>query len=413
MKETIAMYYEDAFKRKIIARVVQTVNTERGPAVVTDQTIFYPEGGGQPGDRGTIGTAQIIDTFEDSEGRILHLIDAQKPFETGDEILMELDWSHRYDYMQQHSAQHLISGILHSLANIGTISVHLGHETLSIETDTDEITQQQLLEVEDKVNEIIRMHVPVTVEELPFDQAQAIGLRRSIKVDGLVRLVRIGDYDLIACGGLHVQNSSDIIQVILVGTERIRGHIRTHWIAGKRAVNKIREDLRIINELGTIFSAQSHELITKALNLQTSATDALYHLQKTQALLVSRDLEARLEGAPKIMHCPIVVFEAPTENLNYLKLLAEALIPVSEIVLCAIQERSDDSIAWIISVKGEISAKLPFNVIREKLFPLIAAKGGGKPPLWQGIGMNMAGKQQFLKEFLRLVEQGATGVSTG
>ena len=413
MRETAAVYYQDPQKRELTARVVGTITTEKGLAVITDRTIFYPEGGGQPGDRGSFGTADVIDTYEDSEGRILHLIDSRKCFNEGDEILMNLDWNHRYDYMQQHTAQHLISGILHSHANIGTISVHLGHDTLSIETDSDEILHELLLEVEDRVNEIIRMNVPVTAEELPFEQAQAIGLRRSIKVDGLVRLVRIGDYDLIACGGLHVQNSSDMVQVILVGTERIRGHIRTHWLAGQRAVNKIREHLRIINELGTVLSAQSHELVTKVLDIQTTAADALYHLQKIQTQVVSRDLKSNMDNAPKIMNCPIVTIEVPSENSNYLKLLAEAIIPISDLALCAVQERLDGGLAWMIALKGEIFEKLPFNDIRGKLFPLIVAKGGGKPPLWQGIGMNKAGKQQFLKEFLQLVEQGATGVSTG
>jgi alanyl-tRNA synthetase len=231
MERTFPQYYQNPLLSESTVRISKLVDSSKGPMVITDRTICYPEGGGQPGDRGWIGPATVLDTVEDAEGRILHYVDGFFTLEEGKEALMRLNWEHRFEYMQQHTAQHLISGILHSLKMIGTVSVHLGHDCLSIETDRFEIAPEDLIAVEDQVNEIIRQNASVSYEELPLAEAQALGLRRAIKVEGLVRLVRIGDFDIIACGGLHVQCTAQIKQVLYKGSEMIRGHVRTHWYA--------------------------------------------------------------------------------------------------------------------------------------------------------------------------------------
>lgn len=412
MDHTFAHYYQSPQSTQLMVDILQLVETAKGLAVITDRTICYPEGGGQPGDRGWIGPVAVRDTIEDAEGRILHYVDGFDQLKEGQEVLMRLDWEHRFKFMQQHTAQHLISGILHSLKGIGTVAVHLGHDCLSIETDRSEIDPQDLIAVEDRVNEIIRLNAPVSNQELPLAEAQALGLRRAIKVDGLVRLVSIGEYDTIACGGLHVQSTAQIKQVLYKGSEMIRAHVRTHWFAGDRVIEQIRSSQRIVGELGVLFSAQPHELVSRAAELQKSAADAQYRLQKTQLQLVEKTLSVWLEHAPRIFDCPVVAMDVSHEPETYPKLVAEAVLTVPQLALCLVQERTDGNLTWLIVLKGEVEKGLPFSVIRERLFPVVQAKGGGKPPLWQGIGVKTSGKEEFLHGFVELLNQGAVGVGT-
>ena len=410
MEQTFPQFYADPLLSELLVRVVQIIETTKGPAVVTDRTICYPEGGGQPGDRGWIGPIAVRDTVEDADGRILHYTDALLGLEVGQEVTMRLDWGHRFEYMQQHTAQHLISGILYSLEGIGTVAVHLGHDCLSIETDRSEIDPQVLRTVEDRVNDIIRLNVPVSYQELPLAEAQALGLRRSIKVDGLVRLVRIGDFDIIACGGLHVQSTAQIKQVLYKGSEMIRGHVRTHWYAGDRVIAQIRSYQLIVGELGVLFSAQPHELVARTAELQKAAADASYRLKKAQLQLVEKTLSVSVNQAPRILGCPVLTIDVSHEPETYPKLVAEATLSIPQLALCLVQQRSDGNLAWMIVLKGVVEKALPFTVVRERLFPVVQAKGGGKPPLWQGIGSRASGKDEFLHGFVELLNQGAIGV---
>ena len=402
MQNTIPVYYQDPLLRELSVQILSVSDTEKGVAVVTDQSICYPEGGGQPGDRGWLGECRIIDTQKGPDGTIVHLVEKRSSIVAGDRLSMCLDWGHRYDYMQQHTAQHLISGVFHSLAGIDTVSVHLGHEILTVETACDEISPERLRSVEDRVNEIIRKNIPVTYQVLPLKEALELNLRRPVKVDGLVRLVRIGDFDLIACGGLHVASSSEVVDVILAGTERIRGHVRTQWIAGSRAVELIHRNQCIVHELGELFSAQPQELVEKTQALQRAASDTLYQLRKAQEKLISQRLDQLVIAADRDIGFPLITIDVSQEEPQYMRFLPEAIAAYGHLALCAVQDKPDGTIAWMIVLKGNAALAIDFPQIKAYLFPLIQAKGGGRSPLWQGVGTQASGKKEFLSQFCQL-----------
>ncbi|NLA93140.1 MAG: alanyl-tRNA editing protein, partial [Spirochaetales bacterium] len=187
-----------------------------------DRTIFYPEGGGQPGDRGFIDQVKVNDTQLNANGEILHQIEGESNFVAGQEVTLTLDWDHRYDFMQQHSAQHLLSGTLYTLFKIGTVSVHLGQAEISIELDTDELSEEQIVATEEAVNKVIRQNVPISAQTVKQEEIPPLNLRRSVKVEGDVRLITIEGHDLIACGGLHVKESSELGYIYYLRSERIR-----------------------------------------------------------------------------------------------------------------------------------------------------------------------------------------------
>lgn len=252
---TDLLYYRDGYLKNIDATVVDVKDN----GIILDRTIFYPECGGQPGDRGTFGSFIIRDTQKDENGEPLHLIDGAKP-NIGDTLTLTLDWAHRYKYMIEHSAQHLLSATLFKEFGIGTVAVHQGEKILTIETDKDEIEDDVLLKAEDSANVHVREGLRIYQEEVEHKEAEELHMRRSIKVEGRVKLVFIDRLDVVACGGVHVANSREIGEIHYVRKELIRGHVRTIWCVSNEAIEDRRENERALKNAYKLLSATRESL---------------------------------------------------------------------------------------------------------------------------------------------------------
>ena len=257
------LYYSDGYLRETEATVIAV--SDRG--IKLDRTVFYPEAGGQPGDRGFFGDFRIVDTVKDDDGEPLHIIDGDKPA-VGTKALLSLDWDHRYAYMKAHSAQHLLSAILFR-HGIGTVSVHLGESFISIESDADSIDEDVLLSVEDEANEAIRDGRRIEQREMSHEDAEALHMRRSIKVSGPVKVVFIDGLDAVACGGVHVRSTCEIGEIQHFGSEKIRGHVRTMWKCADLSVAYRRGNRRIVSELSALLSAEPDGIVEAAEKLSS------------------------------------------------------------------------------------------------------------------------------------------------
>ncbi|MGN0907064.1 MAG: alanyl-tRNA editing protein, partial [Bullifex sp.] len=257
------MYYYTEPYRKVLPATVTSVSPK---GLYLDRTISYPEGGGQPGDRGMINGIPYGDTQHEGD-EIIHVMKDTSSFRPGDSVTLELDWAHRYDYMQQHTAQHLLSGLMYKNHGIGTLSVHQGEDILTVETDRSEISEEVLLMLEDEANRAINEGHAVYYREMSHEEAEGLGLRRSIKVDGDVRLVYIDGVDVIACGGIHVASTSEIGELSYAGSEMIRGHVRTVWRTGDRAKAKRRRDASLAKSLCALLSSQEDRILSSAEKL--------------------------------------------------------------------------------------------------------------------------------------------------
>ncbi len=386
------IYHTEPYVRSIHATVVSIESWKGKDALTLDRTIFYPEGGGQPGDRGTLGELRVLDTQTDEEGKILHILDQSNTLVPGAEVALVLDWEHRYDYMQQHSAQHLLSGTLHRMLGVGTVSVHLGAEDMSIEVDVESIDEHDLMRVEDEVNRIVTLSVAVTSRTVSQEASKEIGLRRPVKVDGDVRLISIGDYDTIACGGVHVFHTGELRYVQYVRSERIRGHLRTFWIAGDRSVSSIRRNKSIVDASGTLLSAPAEHIVESIRHMQQQLGDARYLQQKASVRIASLLLERELSGTT----IPLALFDASGWDEESFRSLPESLLSIDAIALCVVRPREDGKLSWMVALKGIGGEAELFKAIRQEALPAIEGKGGGKPPLWQGVGSDSSGKETFL-----------------
>ena len=392
---TSAIYYEQPYLKTLKAKVLAI--TEEG--VVLDRTICYPEGGGQSGDRGSIGGCPLIDTVKDEQKHIFHKV--QEPiFSVGDTVSIDLDWEHRYHYMQMHTAQHIASGILFSRFGIGTVSVHQGEKALTIETDKPTIDEALCYQLEDAVNTAVAEAHPVSYEVHTQKEAEALPLRRTIKVKGDgIRLVVVEGIDTIACGGLHVENTREVGLFQYTAQEKIRGHVRLVFFVGKEALADIRENRCTLAKLSALFSAPKENLaeVAEAALRQASLDKSL--AQRKGQRLAEVLLASMVDKAGQREGVPVVLWNV-IDDLDF-KQIAQVFALYPDLALCAAKEE-DGKLFWLIGLNGKAASFLDFPKERATLLPSFQGKGGGRPPLWQGVGVGKA--TAFLDSFRRLLE---------
>jgi len=248
---TQRLYYDDCYLQEFRAKVVETA--EEGRRVYLDRTAFYPTSGGQPFDRGTLGGAAVREVV-DEEGRIAHLLEA--PLAAG-EVAARIDWERRYDHMQQHTGQHLLSAVLIDLFRIPTLSFHMGAVTSTIDIETQALDTKKIDRVEERCAEIVAeaRHVTISYEESTAD----LGLRKESKRSGTLRIVSITGLDKSACGGTHVKSTAEIGPILIRKLEKIRGNVRIEFVCGLRAVRQARQDFRTLSEISRLVSVPLEE----------------------------------------------------------------------------------------------------------------------------------------------------------
>lgn len=250
---TERLYYTDAYCTRFSATVVDA--TDGGTRVYLDRSAFYPTSGGQPFDLGTLGGVAVRDVV-DEDDRVAHLLAA--PLAPGTTVEGEVDWARRFDLMQQHTAQHLLSAIFADRHGWPTVSVHFGDESATLDLDVGQVDAAVLREAERQANAIVTENRPVVVSF--EDAATATGLRKATERTGTLRIVSITGLDRSACGGTHVRHTGEIGVILLRKVERVKKQVRIEFLAGGRAVRRARQDQELLATLAAGFSAGADEV---------------------------------------------------------------------------------------------------------------------------------------------------------
>ncbi len=288
---TERLYYDDSYLRQFRARILE--RSCDGLEVYLDRTAFYPTSGGQPHDTGWINQVPVIDVID--EGRwIRHRL--ARPVEA-EVVDCELDWERRFDHMQQHSGQHVLSAVLDRHHGAPTLSFHLGRDISTIDVGVPALEPERLQEAERQANEIIFENRQIRVSYQEASQAE--GLRRASDREGLLRIVEIDGLDRSACGGTHVRSTGEIGLVLLRRTEKVRGNLRIEFLCGRRAIARSRADYDALAEIARLFSAPLDE----APALVASQQARLVEAEKSRARLAlelasARGRELYREAAP-------------------------------------------------------------------------------------------------------------------
>jgi alanyl-tRNA synthetase len=267
---TERLYYSDSYLCEFRARVIEA--DPAGIRVTLDRTAFYPTSGGQPFDVGTLSGVRVIEVI-DEDDRVIHVLDAPLAGKVADgEIEGQIEWSRRFDHMQQHTGQHLLSAVFEELYAAPTLSFHLGVETSTIDIGVASLDADRAARVEDRCAQIVAQARPVAVTY--EDAGSASGLRKESQRTGTLRIVSIADLDRSACGGTHVRSTAEIGPVLIRKLEKVRGNLRVEFVCGRRAILAARRDYRLLSEIGRELSA-SFERAPEMIAAQSARVKAL------------------------------------------------------------------------------------------------------------------------------------------
>lgn len=262
---TERLYYTDSYLRAFDATVVE--RAEGGRRIYLDRSAFYPTSGGQPNDRGVLGGVDVLDVV-DEDNRVAHVLSA--PYTGPDAVHGEIDWARRYDYAQQHTGQHLLSGTFEALFDWPTVSVHFGDVMSTIECAAPGVSPAQLRRAEAYANALVSENRPVVVT---FEDAAAVAarLRRPSARTGMLRVVTIEGHDTSACGGTHLRATGEIGAILLRRAEKIRENVRIEFVCGARAIRRARADYDALSAISAQLSAGVDEV---ASLVQTRVDDS-------------------------------------------------------------------------------------------------------------------------------------------
>ncbi len=231
------LYYDDAYTREFTA-CVSAVGEHKGrPAVELERTFFYPESGGQEADRGALGGCPVVDVQADEADRVWHVLDPAGTMPAaGAEVPCEVDWARRFDHMQQHTGQHILSAALERVISAPTISSHLGEERSTIEVALPGTDWRAIERVEEAANRIVWEDRPVERHWTDAAGVQRFALRKPPQVGGRIRIVEVPEWDVSACGGTHTRRTGEVGSIKIVGWEKVRGNLRLEFLCGGRAL---------------------------------------------------------------------------------------------------------------------------------------------------------------------------------
>lgn len=370
---TDRLYYTDPYLKEFDASVVE--QTDDGRRVYLDRTAFYPTSGGQPYDTGRLSGVEVINVVDEGE-RIAHLLAGPLP---AGPALGEVDWSRRFDHMQQHTGQHLLSAVLADLFGYQTVGVHFGRESSTMDLEAGALTPEQVDRAEERANEIVAENRAV---EVSFEQAgSADSLRKPSDREGTLRIITIRGLDRSACGGTHVRATGEIGFISLGKAERVRKAVRLEFLCGMRAVRQARDDHRLLNRLATDFSSTPEDLPRLVASQRDELKEAHSARRETQAaadLCRARALYAA--AAPDATGIRRVVVRDSGEPLEGVRGLAHAFgsLPMAIFVGAV---ASPPAIVLAASPDSRVDAA----GVLKGLLTSVGGRGGGSATLAQGV----------------------------
>lgn len=290
MNTTERLYYSDSHLLEFDARVVSVSTLDDGRAVVAlDRTAFYPTGGGQPNDTGSLGAARVVDCVEDEEARVLHVLEGDAP-ETGATLRGRVDGARRRDHMQQHTGQHILSQAFVKLYGAQTRSFRMTADACEIDVDLSDPSDERIERAVTRADEIIWDDREVRVHNLTAEEAARLPLRKDSAREGELRVIEIDGFDFSPCGGTHARRTGEVGVIVARHWERAKGLVRVTFAAGTRALEDYRRANNTARTTASLFSVARDEAAAAAARAQEENK----HLQRR--LRASEELAARAEA---------------------------------------------------------------------------------------------------------------------
>ena len=366
--ETEKLYYQDPYQTTFTARVLTCEPSKGGCLVTLDRTAFYPEGGGQPADHGVLGGVTVTDVHE-KDGVIFHTCD--KVVEPGSTVEGSIDWTRRFDHMQQHSGEHILSGLLCSLYDCSNVGFHLGADTVTIDYDR-ELTWEQVLEAERQANEAIWRDTPAEITFPAPDALAQLDYRSKKELTGQVRIVSFPDADCCACCGTHVRRAGEVGLIKVLSCQKFREGVRLEILCGQRAYRYLSRIYEQDHAVARLLSVKPQDAFA-AVERQNA--------ELTAAKLRMTELEDRLFAlrAQSLAGCgDVLLLEPPMRPDGARKLADTAARAAGGLAAVFAGERDSYVYALVHAGGADISPLV------KRLNSALSGRGGGRNGFAQG-----------------------------
>jgi len=377
-------YYDDAYTTRFTARVIEQTTAGNHPAVILDQTYFYATSGGQPNDTGLIAGVPVIDVqTRDADAAVVHVL--ASPLTANGEVECQVDWARRFDHMQHHTGQHILSQAFIEVADASTVGFHLSADSVTIDLDKVNLLPDAINRAEDLANEVVFADRPVTARIISMDDAAGIRMRKlpeKILTDGL-RVIDIDGFDITACGGTHVRRTGEIGVIKVLRIEKRGDKSRVEFRCGGRALREFRDRNALVNQLTALLTCKAEEVVPSITRLQEEFKAAQRDLKAAKSELIAAEVDRVIASTPPENGLRVVSKAVADRDVNDARLLATRLVQTPG-VIALIGVPGDK--AQLIFARGD-GVSVDMNALLKAALVSLNGRGGGQPNMAQGGGV--------------------------
>ena len=384
---TERLYYNDSHLIEFDARVVDLTERVSGwAAVVLDRTAFYPTGGGQPSDTGTLNGLRVVECIDDGDNGVLHVVQGAAP-SIGSEVSGRIDWARRLDHMQQHTGQHILSQAFVMLFKAPTKSFRVLEQSCEIDVDLGNPTNEVIERAVELANNVIWEDRQITIRNVTSEEAAALPLRKESAREGELRLIEIDGFDLTPCGGTHASRTGEVGMIAVCSWVRAKGLTRIEFVAGIRALTDYRRANKSAREIAALFSTgrdDAPSVASHMLEENKELSRRVRILEEVAAGVEAQNLFNQTE--PKADGTRVILRRFANRDAEALKKLAHALIAKAKTIVL-LSSNHKDTVRLVFARSPDASGDM--NELMRNACALLDGRGGGKPEMAQGGGKNV------------------------
>lgn len=383
------MYLNDSYIKEFYADILNVVKKDGNIAVVLNRTAFYPEGGGQPSDTGLIGNCNVSYVYEE-DGLIYHIINKEP--DCLENLRCSIDWDRRFDNMQQHCGQHILSAAFEKLLKGATVGFHLGSEYVSVDIAIDSLSPDDALKVETMANDIVFKNLPVRYHYPKPEELSNFPLRKAPSVQDNIRIVEVDGFDFSPCGGTHPKLTGDIGLIKIIKWEKYKNSTRVEFLCGKRALQNYYWKNNYINEISNILSSKDLEVLDniKKCTAELNAAERQVKLLKDKVL--SYEASELYSLSDTINGTKVVKQVFADRDFKEITSLAGKIAKNASVI--ALLGLKSQNAQMVFARSSDVNIKI--NDLFKEVLPLINGKGGGNPQSAQGGGPDISNLESAL-----------------
>lgn len=377
------LFYVDSYIKNFVAEIVEAKEKDDKYHILLDKTAFFPGGGGQYCDLGTIDNIPVLDVYEENE-KIYHVLD-KKPNRIN-KVKCEIDWDRREYGMQHHFGQHVISACFKNEYNAKTVGFHLGKDFSTVDIEGF-FKEDDIMKIENMCNEIIRENIPVEFLNINKKEAKKLKIKEDLsKLSNDIRVVKFGDLDTNLCCGVHVKNTLDLRVIKIKKFEKYKKATRIEFLCGTKAIDYILKRDNYLNKICKLLSSNEEDAYKGIENLNNKLNESNKENRKLEEIIINYEVKEMIEEAEKTGNMNIIIKTYENKNMNYINKIANKITEIeNNIGLFALINEDKLNLLFACSKNLE---KLDMNSLLKDSIKLVDGKGGGSKVLAQGGGKN-------------------------